>query len=128
MEIWKNANRYDASKGKPLTWMASIMRYRALDRLRQSKNDRSRADDKWLENIPAQDGNPFESLVKVKEASALHQCLETLSMDQQKCISLAYYEGLTQEEIAQVKSSPLGTIKTWLRRGLEQLKNCLEGA
>ncbi len=127
MEIWKNSNRYDASKGKPFTWMSSIMRYRALDRLRQTKRDVTSMDDKWFENLQVQGPGPFEKMVSNKERSALIDCLQTLSADQKNCIASAFYDGQTHEEISEIQSKPLGTIKTWLRRGLEKLKSCLEG-
>ncbi len=126
VSIWKRARDYDAAKGSALTWMASIVRHRAIDMLRRERAtvglDDAPGAEAWADPGP----DPFEATATNAEARRVRDCLDTLEGKQREAILLAYYEGLTQEELAGRLAAPLGTVKSWVRRGLLRLKDCLE--
>jgi len=124
VQIWHRAVDFHSSKGSPMAWMASIVRYRALDILRKQKNTVP------VEHVELElyaDGiSPMGMLVESDQARLLWQCLKELNEKQRNSILMAFYEGLTHDELASRTSTPLGTIKSWIRRGLQSLKGCLE--
>lgn len=122
LSIWRNAASYDSAKAAPMTWMVSIVRHRALDLLRQRRPEVHLDDSELAESNGYSDPLPMLS----GEADALARCLDELREAQRRCLLLAYYEGLTHPELAARMDTPLGTVKTWIRRGLEQMKRCLE--
>jgi RNA polymerase sigma-70 factor, ECF subfamily len=126
LQIWNNAASYRPHMAKPLTWMASITRYRALDRL--DKETRSRNDTRTIgddEDFPGGD-EPEQSLGASQLRFHLHQCLTTLGDNIKRSIELAYLQGCSREEIARTLSTNTNTVKSWLHRGAERLKLCLE--
>ena len=133
LSVWRNAGSYSADKGAPMAWMVSICRYRALDMLRREKRevslDTERADiDGDGQQVP--EGEAVTDAVSVSKAEErrLDECMGRLNDGQQRSIRLAYVDGCTHEEIAARTGSPVGTVKSWVRRGLESLKRCLEAA
>ena len=126
VSIWKRARDYDAAKGSALTWMASIVRHRAIDLLRRERPSVSLDDAPGQESWAAPGPDPFEATAASAEAKRVRDCLQTLEGKQREAIQLAYYEGITQEELATRLAAPLGTVKSWVRRGLLRLKDCLE--
>src|SRR5262245_61671284 len=128
INIWRHAGDYDPQKGSPFTWMASIVRHRALDLLRRTKRETllGTEKDEAVQGPADENPSPLENLVHSREAQALKRCLEELQEEQRQSILSAYYQGLTHEELANRMKKPLGTVKTWIRRGLERLRKCLE--
>ena len=124
VQIWHRAADFHVDKGSPMTWMASIVRYRALDIIRRNKNTSS-IEETELEQVDKAMG-PLGNLLESDMAKAVWDCLQDLNDSQRSSILLAFYEGLTHEELAKRVMKPLGTIKSWIRRGLQQLKGCLE--
>lgn len=125
VNIWNHASDYRADKGAPLAWMTTIVRHRCLDLLRRPQ--REIAGDEMDEDIwPDPAPTPLEQLLRSRDAAALRECLGRLQVKQRDSIMLAYYQGLTHAQLAQRLDSPLGTVKSWVRRGLEALKGCLE--
>jgi RNA polymerase sigma-70 factor (ECF subfamily) len=130
VQIWQNAGTYRADLAKPLTWMASIVRYRALDRLAKEKRHWQRelvddADSAILENIGG--GEEPEQVVQDHKVKGLiKSCLEILSERNRRCVELAYLEGYSREELAEMYNTNTNTIKSWLHRSAERLKSCLE--
>ena len=126
LQIWNNAASYRPHIARPLTWMASITRYRAIDRLdkesRNSKHTRAIADE---EDFPGGD-EPEHKLGNSQLRFQLHQCLTTLGDNIKRSIELAYLQGYSREEIAQTLSTNTNTVKSWLHRGAERLRLCLE--
>lgn len=120
VRIWHNASEYRVGKGTVLTWMVSIVRYRSLDILRYHK---IRKEDELVDN------DTFESAprdqLKGDEQLLLEKCLQALDLQQRQAIHLAYYNGLSHHEVVKHLNSPLGTIKSWIRRGLVSLQRCL---
>ena len=128
VKIWNNAGDYRPEKGSPVTWMGSIMRNRAIDLLRRRRSNPvvaveqdeigAFADERALP--------PDLAVAGDQNRSALLACMDRLTESQKQAIGLAYYRGLTHEELAQHLDTPLGTVKSWLRRGLLKLRDCLE--
>ena len=126
VNIWRNAGEYRAEKGAPMTWMTTIVRYRALDRLRRNKRPETQWDEPADFDAVAGDALDGEGeLALSQEAQALRDCLERLKENQRHSIWLAFFEGLTHEEVAERTGSPLGSVKTWIRRGMISVKECL---
>ena len=128
VKIWNKAGDFRLDKAKPMTWMGTIVRNQAIDLLRRSATQPSGSESvdelHWLadENTP----DPQEQASQMQENQALKRCLQHLEGDQRRAMLLAYFNGLTHEELAERLERPLGTVKSWLRRGLQRLKQCLE--
>ena len=118
IKIWHNASEYNASKGTVISWMISIVRYRSLDSLRYHKvrKEQSIGDDDY-------DSESIE--IDYDEETKLVNCIEQLEPKQKQAIHLAYYKGLSHSELVNHIQTPLGTVKSWIRRGLVQLQRCL---
>ncbi|MEO6984061.1 MAG: sigma-70 family RNA polymerase sigma factor [Paralcaligenes sp.] len=123
--VWNKASSYNAASSAPLTWLTNIVRNRAIDWLRGADNRCDELDDLTLNELPSLDRNPLEQLLQDDSAHRLRDCLGQLSAQQRQSIVLAYYHGLSHDEISTQIGSPLGTTKSWIRRGLSQLKGCL---
>jgi RNA polymerase sigma-70 factor, ECF subfamily len=125
VNIWHHARDYTASRSAPMTWMTSIVRNRSLDWLRRPREDTPEAFEGMLEGTADDGPGPLARLAQRGDATRLAHCLETLDPSQRQSIALAFYHGLSHSELAQHLGAPLGTVKTWVRRGLERLKACL---
>ena len=134
LSVWRNAGSYSAEKGAPMTWLVSICRYRALDALRRQRREVSiepmleGIEDGTTEVGGLVDDSADAGLISKAEERALDDCMQRLNDGQRSSIKLAYFNGCTHEEIAESMGSPIGTVKSWVRRGLESLKRCLEAA
>lgn len=124
VRIWHNAGDYQQEKGTVLTWMISIVRYRALDMLRAVKSRRETAAEELNEVEDEQ--SPEQNLYAERDRVRIDRCMDKLEGQQRDAIQLAYFRGLTHVEVGDQMATPLGTVKTWIRRGLERLKRCLE--
>ncbi|KPZ65789.1 ECF RNA polymerase sigma factor SigK [Pseudoalteromonas sp. P1-16-1b] len=118
IKVWHNASEYNASKGTVISWMISIIRYRSLDLLRYYK---VRKEEPLAEE--QQDIHTID--VNYDENTKLVNCIEQLEPQQKHAIHLAYYKGLSHRELVNHIDTPLGTVKSWIRRGLIQLQRCL---
>jgi RNA polymerase sigma-70 factor (ECF subfamily) len=128
VKIWHHAGSYDSGKSAPMTWMTAIVRNRALDWLRRPQEVRtSEEQETLLSAIPDEGPGPEDLASLAAQARRLHECMAHLSDDQKRSIKLAFFNGLSHGELAEKMGKPLGTVKTWIRRGLDRLKGCLEG-
>ena len=124
--VWRKAAGFDPGRASPITWLVAIARNRAIDRLRSSAVTRR------IEPIEAADAvsDPAPVAVERVELAQQHQrlarCLEELEARHSAAIRAAFLDGVTYEEVAQRMSVPLGTMKSWIRRGLLKLRTCLE--
>lgn len=126
LKVWDAAANYRSELGSPVSWMVAITRNRAIDVLRKrtevgtedQKDGGERADD-----AP----DPFQLTARSRELKALLGCMEKLGPDQKQCLLMAYYYGYTHEEIAERMSKPVGTVKSWIRRGLTRVQECMDG-
>jgi RNA polymerase sigma-70 factor (ECF subfamily) len=129
LTIWRSAGNYRASLSPPLAWLGLIVRSRALDALRKRTSDRAdvthELDDAMAETLEGSSTNPMDATEASEQAFALHQCLTRLENRQREVVSLAYLRDLSHGELAEQLKLPLGTVKTWIRRGLEQLRACM---
>lgn len=126
VSLWQRAKNYDPERASPISWLAVIARNRAIDRLRKSKvRSGAVSVDEALE-LP--DREPLaDAILESGERSArIHHCLGTLEERQQDAIRTAFFEGRTYAALAEQNGVPLGTMKSWVRRGLARLKRCLE--
>lgn len=114
LKVWRNAARFDPARGSAIGWMATILRHSALDRLPAERP----YEDIALVEIAVPPADPGEA--------KLEGCLARLPAPQRHAVLLAFYDGLTHAELAQRLAAPLGTVKSWVRRGIEALKTCLE--
>jgi RNA polymerase sigma-70 factor (ECF subfamily) len=116
VQIWRQAVRYDPARGSVEAWIATIARSRALDRMRRRVSRREE---------PGESAPGASDVPRTVEALAVRKALESLSADQRKALELAYYEGLTQAEIAERLGEPLGTVKTRIRTAMIRLRDVL---
>ena len=124
LDIWERAATFDRDRGAGRAWMASIVRYRALKHVRGAARETSWdpvSGDQMADGAP----DPLAALATSQEASRLHGCLSRLDPDPRRAILLAYTDGLSHAEIAERLATPLGTVKSWIRRSLIALKECL---
>jgi RNA polymerase sigma-70 factor (ECF subfamily) len=129
INIWNHANGYNATKSAPMTWMTAIVRNRALDWLRRPREvEVDEGHEELMASIPDESPGPEELLRKSIEAGQLAECLKALTEDQQRSITLAFFYGMSHAELAEQLHKPLGTVKTWVRRGLDRLKLCLDAS
>ena len=128
LRIWDHAPEYRAGLAAPMTWMTSIVRNRCLDWVRRPRLEVIDEEGALIDAAASGEPGPLAEAESSSEARALKRCLDTLEARQRQAIALAYYEGLSHAELAHHLRAPLGTVKTWVRRGLLRLKSCLEGA
>lgn len=138
VNVWRAAQSFDAAQSQPLTWLTSIARNRAIDSLRRAQSqpqlrsnlgthdddEESDVYDTVADDAPG----PLDLLSRASEARALQACMEDLSAPQRQSVALAFFDGLSHAEVADKMRQPLGTVKSWVRRALQSLKNCLESA
>ena len=126
IRIWSRAGEFQPDRGAAMAWMVTIVRNGAIDRLRKERPsvpiDAVPEREEWQD--PGAD--PLTITIMSAEARALRGCLDQLDEAPRRAIMLAYWHGLSHEELAQKVDAPLGTVKSWIRRGLARLKNCLE--
>jgi RNA polymerase sigma-70 factor (ECF subfamily) len=116
VQVWRQAERFDPSRGAPEAWLCTMARTRALDRLRRRTSRREDRGDPPVVAVAAP---------KTEESISVRRALDDLSPDQRRALELAYYEGLTQSEIAKQLGEPLGTIKTRIRTAMIRLRESL---
>jgi RNA polymerase sigma factor (sigma-70 family) len=129
LSIWRSAGDYRATLSPPMAWMGLIVRSRGLDMLRRRAADRSHVtlelDDALTDTLEGDAPSPLDTAQASERAWALHQCLGRLEERQREVVSLAYVRDLSHSELAEQLRLPLGTVKTWIRRGLDQLRLCM---
>jgi RNA polymerase sigma-70 factor, ECF subfamily len=126
LAAWRHAGEYRRDLGSAKAWLCTILRNRALDRLRRESKGRVTEGGDALPELADDAPSPLDNTVAGSSARHLHNCLEALEATQKRAILLAYFDGLTHEELAARLNAPLGTVKSWIRRGLTKLKGCLE--
>jgi RNA polymerase sigma-70 factor (ECF subfamily) len=129
LTVWRAAADYRAALSPPMAWLGVIVRSRALDFLRRRASERADAavelDDAIAETVAGDAEDPMDTSQASEQAWALHECLRKLEARQREVVALAYLRDLSHSELAEQLQLPLGTVKTWIRRGLEQLRGCM---
>jgi RNA polymerase sigma-70 factor, ECF subfamily len=124
IQVWQNAARFAPERGSAAAWLTGILRFRALDAMRKLGRE-TPSDDPTLGDR-AEEPDMAAALDLEAAGRALRNCLDALEERQRRCIILAFVDGLSHAEIAQRLPAPLGSVKSWVRRGLLSLRSCLE--
>ena len=122
LRIWQNASKYVPASGRPMTWMIAIARYAAIDVIRKRARD---AEHSEIEVLSDRSDDPERQVIVQDQ---LRRCLGRLDAPQLECVVLAYCNGYSREELARHFTAQVPTIKTWLHRALNALRQCLESA
>ncbi len=129
VKVWRRAGDYRAERGKFSTWLCGITQHHAIDELRRRKVRPAASDDESAAAEVVDDGPvPFDRAVQSIEHQRIAEALACIPPDQRQPIEMAYFEGLTQQEIADRLRQPLGTVKTRMRLGMQKLKGLLANA
>jgi RNA polymerase sigma-70 factor (ECF subfamily) len=124
VKVWERSWQFDPAKGEGLAWLVTLTRHCALDRLRRVPRNHVTIDDVVTHEIDVAAASALPA--GLAETQGLRRCLEGLRDDYRNAVILAYMNGLTHEELAERLEKPLGTVKSWVKRGLEQLKDCMQ--
>jgi RNA polymerase sigma-70 factor (ECF subfamily) len=137
VNVWRSVGSFDAAQSQPMTWLTSVARNKAIDSLRRAQSqpllqsvhredddDRPDLDQQLADESPG----PVELLTQAGDARRLNTCMQGLSASQRQSVALAFFDGLSHAEVAEHLHQPLGTVKSWVRRALLSLKECLERA
>jgi RNA polymerase sigma-70 factor (ECF subfamily) len=129
VSVWNNAASYQAGLAAPMTWMTTIVRNKAFDLLRRVdatvEIDADTFDKDVMDALESTDPTPIEALQISADSKALARCFARLEGLHRQAIALAFYHDLSHSEVAEQMKLPIGTVKTWVRRGLERLRLCL---
>ena len=124
LQVWRNAERFDPARGGARAWLATLVRYRAMDAVRKTRREVPALEqDERADTDP----DPLDRLLATQDGQALHRCLQDVAPDRRSLVVMAFVEGLTHAEIATRLRQPLGTIKSTIRRALLTLRTCLGG-
>jgi RNA polymerase sigma-70 factor (ECF subfamily) len=124
LKIWHSAGRFDPALASPITWMVAIARNRAIDVVRK-KAEASIEDEPEAMETAAETPNPLAKQERTEELKQLLACIGRLEPQRQRLVLLAYYDGWSREQLAAQFDIPVNTIKTWLRRSLLEIRECL---
>ena len=118
VRIWERAAQFEAHRGRALAWMVTIARYCAIDLMRRERM--TLVGDDALNDIADESASD-----SIEKPNNFDFCIGQLNDNTRKCLTLAFVEGRSHDEIARVTANPLGSVKSWIRRGLLSLKECL---
>jgi RNA polymerase sigma factor (sigma-70 family) len=124
--VWRKAALFNPEKASPITWLVAIARNRAIDRLRSSTQSRRSAPLEEAAEIRDTTPGALDMVVKAEQQARLGVCLGELDEKTSQAIRSAFLDGMTYEQLAERMGVPLGTMKSWIRRGLLKLRACLE--
>jgi RNA polymerase sigma-70 factor (ECF subfamily) len=123
MQVWQRAARFDPSRGAAEAWLSTLLRYRAIDIMR------SRVREQYGDDLPETVDtapDPLAMLAATDEGAALRHCLDALEPAPRQVVTLSFLHGLSHADLAKRLEAPLGTVKSWVRRALQSLRQCLE--
>jgi len=124
LQVWRNAADFDEERGRPFTWLVTLTRSRGIDRLRVLAA-RQRLNDSAALEVSAEVSDAVADTLHAEQSEIIARALASLPAEQRRALKLAYFEGLTQSEIAARLGSPLGTVKTRMRAGMTTLRELL---
>ena len=130
VNVWHGAAQYAQTDASPMSWLISIVRHKALDHLRSSKSHDAQAsidadDGASAHTLAADLADPMDLLATASIQLNVRACMDGLDAPLRQSLALAYYEGLSHGQVSQRLQAPLGTVKGWLRRGANKLRECL---
>jgi RNA polymerase sigma-70 factor, ECF subfamily len=123
-KVWKMADKFDPSVASPITWMVAMARNRAIDIVRK-KSELSIEDEPEAMAVEAETPTPLARREMTEELKRLLSCLGKLDPEKQRIVLLAYYSGWSRDQLARKLDIPVNTIKTWLRRSLLEIRQCM---
>lgn len=126
VRIWRHAAAYSPERGAAMTWMISIARHAALDRLRRQRREVAFSEPEEDGVIVEPSADLMDEVLRNDSARHIYNCLNDLSDPQRRAVLLSYCLGYTHEELAKMNGVPLGTVKSWIRHGLTRLRMCLD--
>ncbi|MCU0496378.1 MAG: sigma-70 family RNA polymerase sigma factor [Anaerolineae bacterium] len=121
LKVWRQAARWDARKGEFLSWLLTVARYTAIDRLRHERKQ-------WIAHGELHDEQIAEDELPFRDGQLLRELMRRLPPEQAECIEMAFFEGFTHSQLAQQLNLPLGTVKARIRMGLQKLKTQWQNA
>ena len=124
LQVWKRASDFEEARGRPFTWLVTLARSRAIDRLR-SLGSRERVVQNAAREIIEETSDAIEDAIRAEEGRVVRHALQEIPEEQRRALELAYFEGLTQSEVARRLETPLGTVKTRMRSGMTKLRELL---
>ncbi|HEY0236840.1 MAG TPA: sigma-70 family RNA polymerase sigma factor [Afipia sp.] len=124
VKIWNNAGQFNPGLASPITWMVSIARNRAIDVIRK-RSEASIEDEPAALEVASDTPEPLARREMTEELKRVLECVGRLEPDRQRLVLLAYYNGWSREQLADKFETPLSTVKTWLRRSLIEIRECL---
>ncbi|WCR12475.1 sigma-70 family RNA polymerase sigma factor [Paracoccus stylophorae] len=125
IKVWQNAARYASNGLSPMTWLITIARNRAIDRLRARSSRPATAPSEAASQIPSSAPGPESATIRAQERRLLDECLSQLADQQAGAVRAVYLEGVTYADLAQREGKPINTVRSWLRRSLLRLKDCV---
>jgi len=124
--IWNKAMQFDPARASANAWLGSIARHRAIDRLRANSTGINIASIDLAESVVDESVSPADSAQSASDKARLDDCMRQLDTRRQTLIRTAFFDAATYDELARRAQAPLGSVKSWIRRGLLQLRECLE--
>lgn len=125
IKIWRNSNRYTVNGLSPMTWLIAIARNTAIDKLRARKSEATHKPVSDILDIPSDSPTAETFTIRAQEREMLEQCMGELAEPQAKAVRAVYLEGITYAELAKREDMALNTVRSWLRRSLLRLKDCV---
>lgn len=126
VRIWRHAHRFEPDRGQPMAWLCTIVRFLAIDTVRRRRPESPLGAQEEIDELQDEAPDPLANTILSEESRVVRGCLEALAEAQRLCIRLAYFNGYTHQQVRARLGVPLGTVKSHIRRGLLQLKRCLE--
>jgi RNA polymerase sigma-70 factor, ECF subfamily len=124
LKVWRMADKFDPAQASPITWMVAIARNRAIDIVRKRK-EISIEEEPEAQNVASESPAPLARREMTEELRRLLSCLGKLDPEKQRIVLLAYYSGWSREQLSTKLDIPVNTIKTWLRRSLLEIRECM---
>jgi RNA polymerase sigma-70 factor, ECF subfamily len=124
LKVWRMADKFDPAQASPITWMVAIARNRAIDIVRK-RGETSIEEEPEAQNVPSESPAPLARREMTEELRRLLSCLGKLDPEKQRIVLLAYYSGWSREQLSTKLDIPVNTIKTWLRRSLLEIRECM---
>lgn len=125
IKIWQSAGRYASNGLSPMTWLITIARNRAIDRLRARKARPATAPAEAASDVASAEPGPEAATIRAQERRLLDECLAQLADQQAGAVRAVYLEGATYADLAEREGMPINTVRSWLRRSLLRLKDCV---
>ena len=130
VNVWQRASSYSDAVSRPMTWLTAIVRNRALDILRSESarpvESLDNEDNGEVDEPADERPDPLGLLERALDEVRVRDCIGDIHGPQRQCLALAYYHGLSHSEVAAQLAAPIGSVKVWIRRGLDRLKRCLD--